>query len=316
MAEQNTTPDTTVHTPASTVSSNNAAKDMAPTRAVTSDGPTGPRREEAIPTSRWRKAGRSARNASQIAVTLVGLLVVWDLAVRLFDVPSYILPLPFDVARVLVEEWNAQLFAQTMVTFQESLTGYLLAIVVSVPLAILLTYSKLAERVLFPVLVVFQVIPKIALAPLFIIWLGFGMLPKMIISFLVAFFAIVVSTTVGLKSVQPEMIYLARSMGASTLQVFLKVRLPHSLPTFFGGLKVGVTLAVIGAIVGEFVGSGAGLGHLLIIAMAALNLELTFATIIMMAAIGIVMYVAVEIIERFAVPWQRSNQLEQMQATA
>lgn len=314
MAEKGTTGDTGSPVPASHPDADPVLQRHG-TAPVSGDG-TGPLREEGVRPSGWRRAGSSAVHTGQIALGLVGILVAWDLLVRLFDIPSYILPLPLDVLRVLVEEWNAQLFEQTMITLQESVSGYLLAIAVSVPLAILLTYSRLADRFLFPVLVVFQVIPKIALAPLFIIWLGFGMLPKTIISFLVAFFAIVVSTTVGLKSVKPEMVYLAQSMGASTLQVFLKVRLPNSLPTFFGGLKVGVTLAVIGAIVGEFVGAGAGLGHLLIIAMAALNLELTFATIIMMAAIGVVMYVAVEIIERLAVPWQRSNQLEQVKATA
>jgi NitT/TauT family transport system permease protein len=276
---------------------------------------TGPRREENPDRPGLvRRFGGVLTQVGQIGLGLGGLVVVWHLAVALLDVPFYILPPPIEVARTLVSEWP-QLWEQTWVTLQESVGGYLLAIVVSVPLAILLTYSRLADRIFFPVLVVFQVIPKIALAPLFIIWLGFGMFPKVLISFLVAFFAIVVSTTVGLKSAKPEMIDLARSMGASTLEIFLKVRLPNSLPTFFGGLKVGVTLAVIGAIVGEFVGSGAGLGHLLIVAMAALNLPLVFSSILMMAAIGIVMYGAVEVTERIAIPWQRSQRLA-LQATA
>lgn len=277
---------------------------------------TGPRREENLDRpGLLRRFGGLLSQAGQIGLGLGGAVVVWHFAVMLFDVPFYVLPPPVEVARTLVTEWSGQIWTQTWVTLQESVGGYLLAIVVSVPLAILLTYSRLADRVFFPVLVVFQVIPKIALAPLFIIWLGFGMFPKMLISFLVAFFAIVVSTTVGLKSAKPEMIDLARSMGASTLEIFLKIRLPNSLPTFFGGLKVGVTLAVIGAIVGEFVGSGAGLGHMLIVAMSALNLPLVFASILMMAAIGIVMYGAVEIAERLAIPWQRSQRIA-LQATA
>jgi NitT/TauT family transport system permease protein len=134
-----------------------------------------------------------------------------------------------------VELLNVQLFDETMVTFIESLGGFLLAIAVSVPLAILITYSDLLNRLVMPALVVSQVIPKIALAPLFVIWLGFGLLPKVLMSFLVAFFAIVVSTVVGLQSIEPNMLHLSRSMGASTLQTFLKVRLPNSLPTVFGG---------------------------------------------------------------------------------
>jgi NitT/TauT family transport system permease protein len=215
-----------------------------------------------------------------------------------------------------VEQWNVQLFDETMVTFIESLGGFLLAIAVSVPLAILITYSDLLNRLVMPALVVSQVIPKIALAPLFVIWLGFGLLPKVLMSFLVAFFAIVVSTVVGLQSIEPNMLHLSRSMGASTLQTFLKVRLPNSLPTFFGGLKVGVTLAVIGAIVGEFVGAGSGLGHLTIIAMASLNLPLTFAAILMMGVIGVVMYGAVVLLERWTVPWKKRDEFERIQGTA
>lgn len=252
----------------------------------------------------------------EFTVSIGALLVVWHLSVVIFDIPPYILPLPWDVLVELVEQWNVQLREETMVTFLESLGGFLLAIAVSVPLAILITYSDLLNRLVMPALVVSQVIPKIALAPLFVIWLGFGMLPKVLMSFLVAFFAIVVSTVVGLQSIEPNMVHLSRSMGASTLQTFLKVRLPNSLPTFFGGLKVGVTLAVIGAIVGEFVGAGSGLGHLTIIAMASLNLPLTFAAILMMGVIGVVMYGAVELLERLAVPWKKKNDQTRIQGTA
>jgi NitT/TauT family transport system permease protein len=269
-----------------------------------------------------RSSARSKRSLSwlarvaEFAISIGALLVAWHLAVVIFDIPPYILPLPWDVLVELVEQWNVQLYEETMVTFIESLGGFLLAIAVSVPLAILITYSDLLNRLVMPALVVSQVIPKIALAPLFVIWLGFGLLPKILMSFLVAFFAIVVSTVVGLQSIEPNMLHLSRSMGASTLQTFLKVRLPNSLPTFFGGLKVGVTLAVIGAIVGEFVGAGSGLGHLTIIAMASLNLPLTFAAILMMGVIGVVMYGAVELLERWAVPWKKRDEYERIQGTA
>jgi NitT/TauT family transport system permease protein len=253
---------------------------------------------------------------AEFAISIGALLVAWHLAVVIFDIPPYVLPLPWDVLVELVEQWNVQLFDETMVTFIESLGGFLLAIAVSVPLAILITYSDLLNRLVMPALVVSQVIPKIALAPLFVIWLGFGLLPKVLMSFLVAFFAIVVSTVVGLQSIEPNMLHLSRSMGASTLQTFLKVRLPNSLPTFFGGLKVGVTLAMIGAIVGEFVGAGSGLGHLTIIAMASLNLPLTFAAILMMGVIGVVMYGAVVLLERWTVPWKKRDEFERIQGTA
>ena len=141
--------------------------------------------------------------------------------------------------------------------------------------------------------------------------MGFGMASKILLAFLVAFFAIVVNTGTGLKSIDPKMFYLARSMGASTWNTFVHFRLPNSLPVFFAGLKLGVTLALIGAIVGEFVASGSGLGHLTVVAAGSLNTELVFAAIIVMAFIGIGMYMAIEIIERLAVPWSRENDLDQ-----
>lgn len=263
----------------------------------------------------WRRRAEWLKQGSQFALSIVGLVVIWDLAVRIFDIPSYIVPLPLDVIRALVTEWNDQVLPHTLVTLQESVLGYLLAIAVSIPIAVLLTYSELANRLLYPPLVISTVIPKIAIAPLFIIWFGFGIFPKIVIAFLVAFFAIVVSTAVALSSLDPNMVHLARSMGASRFQIFWKVRLPNALPTFFGGLKVGVTLAVIGAIVGEFVGAGAGLGYLTLLAMGALNVDLVFASIMMMAMVGVVMFAVVALLERLTVRGRPSSRgLEKAQA--
>lgn len=263
----------------------------------------------------WRRRFRLLKQGAQFGVSILTLFVIWDLSVRIFDIPSYIVPLPLDVFRALVVEWNDQLLPNTLVTLQESVLGYLLAIAVSVPIAVLLTYSDLANRLLYPPLVISTVVPKIAIAPLFIIWFGFGVLPKVIIAFLVAFFAIVVSTAVALSSLDPNMVHLARSMGASRFQIFWKVRLPNALPTFFGGLKVGVTLAVIGAIVGEFVGAGSGLGYLTLLAMGALNLDLVFASILMMAMVGVAMFAVVALIEKLTVRGRPSSRgLEKAQA--
>lgn len=279
----------------------------------------GPQRrvQPVVPTRRdsWRKRFDWVKQGGQFTISVLSLLVLWDLFVRVFDIPSYVMPLPLDVLRALVAEWSGQIWPATWVTFQESFLGYLVAIAVSVPIAVLLTYSSLANRLLYPPLVISTVVPKIAIAPLFIIWFGFGMFPKIVIAFLVAFFAIVVSTAVALNSLDPNMVHLARSMGASRFQTFWKVRLPNALPTFFGGLKVGVTLAVIGAIVGEFVGSGSGLGHLTLLAMGALNLDLVFACIVMMAMVGVVMFLAVGLIEKLTVKGRPSSTgLERTQA--
>ena len=155
---------------------------------------------------------------------------------------------------------------------------------------------------------------KVAIARLSVVWFGFGLLPKVMIAFLIAFFPIVIDTTVGLRSIDPAMLHLARSMEASELQIFWKVRLPNGLPSFFGGLKVAVTLALIGAVVGEFVGSSDGLGYVLISATGNIDTPLVFSTILLMSAIGIVLFGALELFERLATPWHRSRRLEGSQS--
>jgi NitT/TauT family transport system permease protein len=253
------------------------------------------------------------RELALYLLPLVALLGVWELAIWAFDIQRFLLPRPGDVLATLWES-RATLLEQSWVTFQESLLGFLLAVGIAIPVAILLTFSKAASRTIYPVLVTSQVVPKVAVAPLLVVWMGFGVEPKILLAFLVAFFPIVVNTATGLNDLDPKMIHLARSMGASTWQTFIRFRLPSSLPVFFAGLKVGVTFAVIGALVGEFVGAGSGLGHLTVIAMGSLNTELVFASIIVMALIGVAMYVVIEILERALVPWSRSRRLEQMSA--
>lgn len=253
------------------------------------------------------------RDLALYTLPIVAILVVWEIAIHLFDIQRFLLPRPTDV---MVTLWDSrvELLAQSWVTFQESLWGFLLAVALAIPVAILITFSKVASATIYPVLVISQVIPKVAIAPLLVVWMGFGVGPKILLAFLIAFFPIVVNTATGLNNLEPKMIHLARSMGASTWQTFIHFRLPSSLPVFFAGLKVGVTFAVIGALVGEFVGAGSGLGHLTVIAMGSLNTELVFAAIIAMAAIGVAMYVAVEVLERLIVPWNRSKRLAQASA--
>lgn len=284
---------------------------VKPTESSTTAGlvPSGRPRVEQISTSRdlwlW------PRELGLYLLPVVLILLVWEAAIQVFDIQRFLLPRPGDVLATLWESREI-LLEESWVTFQESLLGFLLAVAVAVPVAILLTFSKIAARIIYPVLVISQVIPKVAVAPLLVVWMGFGVAPKILLAFLVAFFPIVVNTATGLNNLEPKMIYLARSMGASTWQTFVYFRLPSSLPIFFAGLKVGVTFAVIGALVGEFVGAGSGLGHLTVIAMGSLNTELVFASIIVMAVIGVAMYVVIEILERLLVPWSRSRRLEQM----
>jgi NitT/TauT family transport system permease protein len=155
-----------------------------------------------------------------------------------------------------------------------------------------------------PLLVSSQAMPKVAVAPLFLVWFGFGLLPKVLIAFLIAFFPIVISTVVGLAAIEQEKIHLARSMGLGTVATFFKIRLPSALPSVFGGLKISITLAVVGAVVGEFVGGDAGLGYLLMVANGNIDTPLLFAGLIALTVQGVALYFLVELAERLAIPRQ------------
>jgi len=234
------------------------------------------------------------------------IFVVWELAVRVFKVPPYLVPAPLDVARELVE--NARhLGYHSLWTALTVLVGFVAAAVFAVPAAVVIASSLVAERLLYPPMVATQSIPKIALAPLFVVWFGFGIAPKVAVAFLIAFFPIVIDTIVGLRSMDPAMLQLARAMGAPGWRVFWKFSLPHALPSIFGGLKVASTLAVVGALTGEFIGSDKGLGYVLLQASGNLNTTLLFATLVALSVLAMVFFYVVELIERIAIPWHVSQ---------
>ncbi|MBI3078619.1 MAG: ABC transporter permease, partial [Deltaproteobacteria bacterium] len=171
------------------------------------------------------------------------------------------------------------------------------------------------ELVLRPYLVASQTTPIIVLAPLFLVWFGFGILSKVVVSFLIAFFPIVIDTVVGMRSVEPEMLHLARSLGARPLQVFAKFRFPKALPNIFGGLKVGITLAVVGAIVGEFIGANAGLGYLQLQANSNLDTTLLFSTIVVLSVMGVALFAVISALERVVIRWRPPEEVEAAHAT-
>ncbi|NPV77990.1 MAG: ABC transporter permease [Anaerolineae bacterium] len=238
---------------------------------------------------------------------MIVVIVLWELAVKVFDVKEYILPAPSQVLRKLTGNLSL-LFRYSLVTGWEILLGYLLSIIVGIPMGLMIFYSRFLERVIYPFLVASQTIPKIAIAPLLIIWFGWGIWPKIIVSFLIAFFPIVVDTVVGLKNTEPEMIYLVRSMGADRSQIFFKISLPNALPNIFGALKVASTLAVVGAVVGEFVASDEGLGYLLVVSHGYMDTTLMFAGILFLSLLGIIFFFIIEIIERLALPWKTEKE--------
>ena len=240
-------------------------------------------------------------------VFLVLLVVVlWEVVIRVFGIAPYLVPSPGNVIKAIGAEWP-RLLREGLVTTYATLGGFALSIAFGIPAALLIAYSRTIESFVYPLLVFSQSIPKVAIAPLFVVWFGFGIFPKVISAFLLAFFPIVVSTVMGFKSVDADMIDLAKSMKASRLKTFLRISLPHALPSIFAGLKVSVTLAVVGAVVGEFVGSNSGIGYLLQIANGNFDLPLMFAGLTVLSVIGVLLFVAVDVVEKLMIPWHVSQ---------
>jgi NitT/TauT family transport system permease protein len=230
--------------------------------------------------------------------------------VPLFKMPAYLLPPPSAIVLTFIDEFPKLAF-HGWVTLYEMLLGYALAVVIAIPLAIAITSSERFDRSTMPTLLFFQVVPKVAVAPLFLVWFGVGALPKVLVAFLISFFPIVIDAAVGLRSMSAEMRDLARSMGASRWQVFAQFRLPTSLPYLFSGLKVAATLAVAGAVVGEFVGADKGLGYLLLVTNSNLETALMFATLFALTFIGLAFFYAVEFLEALLIPWHVTHRVRE-----
>ena len=239
-------------------------------------------------------------------VLLAILVVLWDLAIRLFRIPPYQIPAPVDVMGALWDGWP-ELLAQAWPTTYATLAGFALSALFGIPVAMLIAASRTVESFVYPLLVFSQSIPKIAIAPLLVVWFGFDIVPKIISAFLLGFFPVVVSSVQGFKSVDPDMVDLARAMEASRLQIFRAVSIPHAMPAIFTGLKVSVTLAVVGAVVGEFVGSNSGIGYVMQRAIGTFDLPVMFAALIILALMGLLLFTLVDLIERWAIPWHASR---------
>lgn len=261
-----------------------------------------------VPAARARPKFRLP-NWAYPTLALIAIVILWDVSIRVFDVKAFILPTPLSVAQSLVDDWN-QLGPGMLYTLYEILAGFGIAVVVGIAIAIAIVSSHVVEKTLYPILVGSQVIPKVALAPLFVMWFGFGITPKILVAFLIAFFPMVISTAIGLRSVEIPKLYLARSMGATTLQIFFKIRLPHALPSIFAGLKLAITAAVIGAIVGEFIGADQGIGRILQIANGNLQTDTLFAGIFLLSMTGVILFLIVEGLERVAIRWHVSQRVK------
>ena len=236
------------------------------------------------------------------ATILVTLAVIWELAVRGLGVPKWILPAPSAIWQAFWET-RALLGVHVGQTLLEVAIGIGVAVTAGVTVAAALDFSPWLRRAVYPLLVISQTVPILVLAPLLIIWFGFGIAPKVIVVTLFCFFPIAINTSDGLNSTEPELIDLFRSMGATWPQLWLKVRLPAAAPYFFSGLKIAATYSVAGAVVGEWVGAKQGLGIYLLRSSAAFQTAQVFSTIVIISLLSILLFLTVFVIERGTMPW-------------
>jgi NitT/TauT family transport system permease protein len=245
------------------------------------------------------------KSAYRLIYPLAGFLlivIVWEGYVDFAHVSKIVLPSPMDILRA---SWQRSdlLLRETLPTALESLYGFALAVIIGIPLAVCVANSRMLNLTFYPILIATQSVPKVAVAPIILVWFGLGMQSKLAIAFLVAFFPIVVDTATGLRATPPGLMELAQSLRASRWQTFWKVQFPAALPFIFSGAKVAVTLAVIGAVIGEFVGSTNGLGNLLLSANAQLDGPLAWAALVWLSVLGIVLFLGVIVAERLLMPW-------------
>ena len=268
-----------------------------------------------VPLRRQPRAGIRTRTKNALfeylppVLLLVALVGLWEVLVAALDTQPYVLPAPSRIWRAFLDI-RGDLPEHTWRTLSESLLGLAFAAVVGVALATLIAAVPLVRRVLSPLLVVSQTIPMVALAPLLIIWFGFGMTPKVIVVALVGFFPIVVSTVDGLIGADADMVGLVRSMGASRLQVLRYVRIPAALPAFFAGLKIAAAYAVTGAVIGEWVGASSGLGIVITRSQASFRIDRVFVAIFVIALLSIALFAAVHLLARLTSPWMYAEQRE------
>ncbi|VYT84117.1 ABC transporter permease subunit [Clostridium tertium] len=234
------------------------------------------------------------------------LLILWQVVVMAGGIEKYIMPAPTDVINVLITEFKTMI-PHILATLYEGMVGFLIAIVLSIVLAIIMDRFSLVKKALYPVLVISQTIPTVALAPLFIIWFGFGALPKIIVVVIVCFFPIVISIVDGLEGVDKDLINHFKLMGASKLKVFLHLKLPYGMINFFSGMRIAATYSIMGAVIGEWLGGDKGLGVYMTRARSAYALDKMFAAIVIIVVISMAIFLLVSIMEKIFTPWNNKK---------
>ena len=252
-----------------------------------------------------RKIGGGIKEYYVAIISFLLLIIIWELAVHIFQIPDYLLPAPWVILKGL--KADILLFAPHIkMTLIEIVVGYLLAVILSIILALGVTYSKFLEKLIYPYLLTFQTVPKIAIAPIFVVWFGIGLMPRLIIVLLISFFSITINTIAGFRAMSREYSELMKSVAATEIQTFVKIRFPYALPYIFSGLKIGATNAVIGAIIAEWIASGAGIGYILNIANSELRTDRAFEAILLLVIIGILFFLLIAFLEK-KISWQESE---------
>ncbi len=249
-----------------------------------------------------RKIWRGARETALPILVVAFLFAAWEALVPALSIPVYILPAP---SRIVMALWEVRgsVAAHTLASLVTVLAGFFLAIGLALPLAALITMSWFGRVAIYPLLILSQSVPKVALAPILVLLFGANMLPKIVITMLVAFFPLVVATAAGLSAAPKDLIELGRSLQATPLKQLLRIRLPFAIPFVFSGLKMAITLSVIGAVVGEFVAADRGLGFLMVSSLAFFNTPVGYGAIIVLSLMAMILFQLVVVIERVLFPW-------------
>ena len=235
---------------------------------------------------------------------VVGSLLIWQLICAGFNIPNFLLPRPSVVVQAFVTQFNP-IMENSWDTLVRTVIGFILAVILGAVLGIAIGSSRLIYRGLYPVLIGFNSVPKVAVVPIFVIWFGTGAVPAVLTAFLVSFFPIAVNVATGLATVEPELLDVLRSLGACKRQILIKIGLPRSLPYFFASLKIAITLAFVGTIISETVASSSGIGYLMMAATANFDTPLVFAGLFVIAVMGIVMYAIFAVVEQRMTFWAK-----------
>jgi NitT/TauT family transport system permease protein len=256
----------------------------------------------------WARRRRVRRRIWTIVpvFTFIAIVLLWALSVWAFNIPAYLLPAPSAVLERLISDWP-YLWDNTLITLTEIVVGFVITIVIAIPLGLLIALSLSAKQIIYPPVMLLQLLPKVAVAPLFVVWLGLGFESKLLLIILMTFFPLLIASISGFQILDTRFLYLTRSMGAGAWQTFRYLRFPAALPVIFSGLKTSATIAATAAIVAEFVGSNSGLGYVLLQATNTLDATMVFAVLVLLTVIGVALNYAVELAEYLLTPWQRAR---------